>query len=164
MRLVFLVVFFPGTSFTVQWEKVILQDKPDEGEFTFQVTLLDTGDIIFVYKEIPITVKYIKDDKHPVKVGLSDAYIMDHIVVCMLIISYLCETDFDFKIFAVVRRKTIYEYHRIAFSKDDIGNWTSIYLTALPTCVTDTNCTSCLRKENIALEVSINIYFANRYE
>lgn len=59
-----------------------LQDKPEEGEFTFQLTLLDTGDIIFVYKDIPTIIEKIKDDQHPVKVGLSDAFIMDQTVFC----------------------------------------------------------------------------------
>lgn len=71
-----------GTACTVEWHRVALQDKPDEGEFTFQLTLLNTGDIIFVYKSIPTIIRNIRDDKHPVKVGLSDAFIMDQTVFC----------------------------------------------------------------------------------
>lgn len=71
-----------GTAFTVQWERVSLQDKPDGGEFTFQVTLVNNGDIIFVYKNVPLFIERIDDDHHPVKVGLSDAYIMDHTIFC----------------------------------------------------------------------------------
>lgn len=71
-----------GTAFTVQWEKVALQDKPKDGEFTFQVTLLKNGDIIFVYKEIPVVIDDIKDNNHPVKVGLSDAYVIDATIFC----------------------------------------------------------------------------------
>lgn len=71
-----------GTAFTVVWEKVVLQDKPEAGAFTFQVTLHQNGDIVFVYSVIPLTVELIEDRAHPVKVGLSDAYIMDRIVFC----------------------------------------------------------------------------------
>ena len=59
-----------------------LQDKPEAGPFTFQVTLLQNGDIIFVYKAIPVLVENIEDKEHPVKIGLSDAYMMDRTVFC----------------------------------------------------------------------------------
>lgn len=71
-----------GTAFTVEWEKVVLQDKPEAGAFTFQVTLHQNGDIVFVYSVIPLVVELIEDTMHPVKVGLSDAYIMDRTVFC----------------------------------------------------------------------------------
>lgn len=118
-----------GTAFTVEWEKVILHDKPDAGPFTFQVTLHQNGNIVFVYSVIPLMVKMIEDTAHPVKVGLSDAYIMDRIVF-------------------FVRRKTIYEYHRVNFNRQDIRNWTVIYLSALPTCLEIDNCKDCLTKLN----------------
>ncbi|ROT69495.1 putative plexin domain-containing protein 2 [Penaeus vannamei] len=69
-----------GTSFTVQWNNVLLKDHKDAGTFTFQVTLHETGDIVFIYKEIPLIVTSIGDDQHPVKVGLSDAYIVDRTI------------------------------------------------------------------------------------
>lgn len=52
----------------------------------------------------------------------------------------------------VVRRKTIYEYHRLQFTKEDIKNWTVIYLYALPTCVELKDCKSCLA-QSIGFEV-----------
>ncbi|KAJ4426310.1 hypothetical protein ANN_27124, partial [Periplaneta americana] len=114
-----------GTSFTVQWEKVLLQDKPESGDFTFQATLHNNGDIVFVYQNVPIVIENIQDDHHPVKVGLSDAYIIDRTIF-------------------FVRRKTIYEYHRVNFNRHDIKNWTVIVLHALPTCVDLKDCDSCL--------------------
>ena len=48
--------------------------------------------------------------------------------------------------FAVARRKTIYEYHRVSFDRAEIKNWTAIYLKALPTCLQMTNCKDCLTK------------------
>lgn len=91
-----------GTAFTVVWEKVVLQDKPDAGAFTFQVTLYQNGDIVFVYSVIPLMVEHIEDTAHPVKVGLSDAYIMDRIVFCEYLIL------FYFKDFIIINNnKTI---------------------------------------------------------
>ncbi|XP_031638689.1 plexin domain-containing protein 2 [Contarinia nasturtii] len=116
-----------GTAFTVIWEKVPLQDgatsKPPL--FTFSVTLYNTGDITFAYKEIPILIENIKDEKHPVKIGLSDAYIID-------------------KTIYFARRKTIYEYHRVNFPGQDIKNNTVIRMVALPTCLGFKDCASCL--------------------
>jgi len=79
---VFLCFLSSGTAFTVEWCKVVLQDKPTEGDFSFQVTLHKSGDIVFVYKNVPILIDKIKDDNHPVKVGLSDAYIIDRTIFC----------------------------------------------------------------------------------
>lgn len=74
-----------GTAFTVIWENVPLQEgsppKPLQ-LFTFSVTLYNTGDIAFAYKTIPIAIELIKDEKHPVKIGLSDAYIIDKTIYC----------------------------------------------------------------------------------
>ncbi|XP_054273220.1 plexin domain-containing protein 2 isoform X2 [Macrosteles quadrilineatus] len=120
--------FDNGTAFTVQWEKVVLQDKPNTGEFTFQATLHNTGDIVFVYQNVPVIIENIQDDQHPVKVGLSDAYIIDRTIF-------------------FVRRKTIYEYHRVNFKKEDIKNWTVIYLNALPTCMEKKDCHSCVSSQ-----------------
>lgn len=43
-----------------------------------------------------------------------------------------------------IRKKTIYEYHRVTFNRDEIKNWTVIYMKALPTCVNLNDCHSCL--------------------
>lgn len=70
-------ISFLGETFTVVWENVLLQDRPENGSFVFSATLNKSGDIVFAYKTIPIDIQQIYDDKHPVKVGLSDAYIID---------------------------------------------------------------------------------------
>ena len=101
------------THFIVQWSHVELQDQTPPGNFSFQVTLRNNGDIIFVYKEIPFPISKIPDSKHPVKVGFSDAYVIDRTVF-------------------FIRRKTIYEYHRADLKKENINNNTAIYFTALP--------------------------------
>lgn len=101
------------THFIVQWNNVQLQDQTPPGNFAFQVTLKNNGDIIFVYKAIPFPITQIPDSKHPVKVGFSDAYVIDRTVF-------------------FIRRKTIFEYHRADLKKENINNNTAIYFTALP--------------------------------
>lgn len=78
------------------WEKVALQDKPEVGTFTFATTLHKTGDIVFTYFSVPIEIEAIQDDKHPVKVGLSDAYIIDKYVFCKLLVRFLPYTLFTY--------------------------------------------------------------------
>lgn len=115
-----------GAVFTVLWENVLLQDRPDIGNFTFSVSLHSSGNIVFTYFSIPVQVETIQDDKHPVKIGLSDAYIID-------------------KTIFLTKRKTIYEYHRVNFDSQDIANNTIISLTANPTCHSLKDCTSCIQ-------------------
>ena len=67
---------FLDTSFHVYWERVFLQNKPEVGAFTFSASLYNSGDIVFAYYFLPIDIELIEDDKHPVKVGVSDAYII----------------------------------------------------------------------------------------
>ncbi|XP_055592747.1 plexin domain-containing protein 2 [Uranotaenia lowii] len=117
-----------GETFTVVWENVSLQDRPENGSFTFSATLKKSGDIVFAYRNIPIDITRIYDDKHPVKVGLSDAYIID-------------KTIFRTK------QKTIYEYHRINFGRAKVQNNTLITLSALPTCFSFKDCQSCISRD-----------------
>lgn len=112
-----------STMFVVQWENVLIKELPQEF-FTFQVSLFSNGDIVFVYKDLPISFNDLPDTHHPVKVGLSDAYVIDR-------------TAF------FIRKKTIYEYHRVELKKENILNNTAIYFTALPTCITLKDCESC---------------------
>lgn len=114
-----------GTAFTVLWENVRLQEHYDYGNFTFTTTLHKTGDIVFTYLSVPININAIQDDVHPVKVGLSDAYIMDKLVI-------------------FARRKTIYEYHRVNFESSYIQNGTIIYINSEPTCLDFKDCQSCV--------------------
>lgn len=73
---------YNNTAFVVQWSNVMLKDKNPDGKFTFQIILLDNGDIVFVYKDIPFSIDTIPDKSHPVKVGISDAYVIDKTVFC----------------------------------------------------------------------------------
>lgn len=116
-----------GTSLVVQWKDVQLKDNKPPGNFSFQVTLHKNGDIVFVYHTLPAPISSIPDEEHPVKVGISDAFVID-------------------KIAFFIRRKTIYDYHRLNLrdqSSMDIKSGTAVYLKALPTCNQFDGCEKC---------------------
>lgn len=117
--------FDDGTKLVVEWKDVYLQERENEGSFTFQVVLHNNGDIWFAYQTIPMDIALIKDEEHPVKVGLSDAYIIDRTIY-------------------FARRKTIYEYHRLNMKGHQIQNSTAIEFRALKTCNTHKDCQSCV--------------------
>uniref|UniRef100_A0A182WAX5 PSI domain-containing protein n=1 Tax=Anopheles minimus TaxID=112268 RepID=A0A182WAX5_9DIPT len=124
-------------TFIVVWENVILQDRPNNGTFTFSVTLNKSGDIVFAYKKIPISIQQIFENpltkNHPVKIGLSDAYIIDKTIMR-------------------TKQKTIYEYHRVNFGQTEVQNDTIITLSALPTCFSFKDCESCITHEGADFE------------
>merc|ERR1712226_982672 len=134
-----------GTTLVVEWGNVYLQGREGanskvEGPFTFQAILHNNGDIIFAYKTIPVSISLIADEEHPVKVGLSDAYIIERTIF-------------------FVRRKTIYEYHRVSMKDDPgisskISNETAIFLKALPRCNMKKNCEDCLSLKSSELDLN----------
>jgi hypothetical protein len=118
-------------SFTVEWRHVHLQDSQNKGPFTFQTTLYKNGTIVFAYREIPIPIREINDTMHPVKVGLSDAYIRDRTML-------------------FVKQKTIYEYDRVDlkdFESYKISNGTAIVFSPRPTCPSFKSCEECTKNE-----------------
>ncbi|KAG9273991.1 plexin domain-containing protein 2-like isoform X1 [Astyanax mexicanus] len=116
-----------GSALVVQWDHVYLQDASHLGSFTFQAALHSDGRITFAYKEIPTDINEISSVNHPVKVGLSDAFVVLH------------------KIQQIpdVRRRTIYEYHRVELLKSKITNRSSVEMLPLPTCLQFSSCDSC---------------------
>lgn len=114
-----------GDSLIVEWKDVYLQKREDDGLFTFQVILNRTGDIQFAYNKVPLNITTIHDEEHPVKVGLSDAYIIDRTIF-------------------FVRRKTIYEYHRVNMKNENISSHSAIVFKALFTCNQQKTCNDCL--------------------
>ncbi|XP_063730065.1 plexin domain-containing protein 2 isoform X2 [Eleginops maclovinus] len=126
------VIYFDnGTALVVQWDHVHLQDNYNLGSFTFQATLHNSGRIVFAYKEIPVDLSQISSVNHPVKVGLSDAFVVVH------------------KIQQIpnVRRRTIYEYHRVELTKTKITNSTAVEIMPLPTCLQFTSCGECISSQ-----------------
>ncbi|XP_037549868.1 plexin domain-containing protein 2 [Nematolebias whitei] len=126
------VIYFDnGTALVVQWDHVHLQDNYNLGSFTFQATLHNTGRIVFAYKEIPTGISQISSINHPVKVGLSDAFVVVH------------------KIQQIpnVRRRTIYEYHRVELTTARITSSTAVEITPLPICLQFNSCGSCVSSQ-----------------
>ncbi|XP_051985153.1 plexin domain-containing protein 2 [Xyrauchen texanus] len=117
-----------GTALVVQWDHVYIQDASYLGSFTFQTSLHNDGRIIFAYKKIPIDISQISPVNHPVKVGLSDAFVVLH------------------KIDQIpnLRRRTIYEYHRVELLKSKITNSTAVEMLPLPTCLQFSSCEMCV--------------------
>uniref|UniRef100_A0A8B9LN44 Plexin domain containing 2 n=1 Tax=Astyanax mexicanus TaxID=7994 RepID=A0A8B9LN44_ASTMX len=136
------VIYFDnGTALVVQWDHVHLQDSYNLGSFTFQATLHSDGRIIFAYKEVPIQIAKISSVNHPVKVGLSDAFVVVHRIQQV----------------PNVRRKTIYEYHRVELLKTKITNSTAVQMMPLPTCLQFTSCSTCM-----AAEINFNCSWCHR--
>uniref|UniRef100_A0A1A8I8S5 Plexin domain containing 1 n=2 Tax=Nothobranchius kuhntae TaxID=321403 RepID=A0A1A8I8S5_NOTKU len=117
-----------GEVFVVQWEQVRLPGKESKGAFTFQAALHKTGRITFSYQEIPLPLDVIGSAEHPVKVGLSDAF--------MIASSSPRSPE--------AAQRTIYEYHRIEVDMKRITSKSAIELTPLPTCLQHNSCELCL--------------------
>ncbi|KAI6187904.1 hypothetical protein M3Y98_00296100 [Aphelenchoides besseyi] len=116
------------TKMVIAWNNVRLRDNPRVGFFNFQVHLWSSGDIWFVYKDIPVEVKDISDAHHPCKLGISDAYLFNH--------------RFGDKSSTQMKR-VIHEYHRIQVPVSSVTSNTVVILKALPTCLQYTDCQSC---------------------
>ncbi|XP_063077813.1 plexin domain-containing protein 1 [Engraulis encrasicolus] len=117
-----------GEVFVVQWDKVRIQGREADGPFTFQTALHSNGTIVFGYRDVPLRVEQINSTEHPVKVGLSDAF--------MALPTTAQPTD--------SKRRTIYEYHRVEIDTTKIINRSAFVFTLLPTCLQHTSCNLCL--------------------
>ncbi|XP_076601247.1 plexin domain-containing protein 2 [Chaetodon auriga] len=123
--------FDNGTALVVQWNRIHLQDNISLGPFTFQAVLHSDGRIVFSYKEVPIDISDISTENHPVKVGLSDAFVVLH----------------DIEQIPNVRRRTIYEYHKVDILKSKISNSTAVEMLPLPTCLQFSSCGPCVTSQ-----------------
>ncbi|XP_051990432.1 plexin domain-containing protein 2-like [Xyrauchen texanus] len=132
-----------GTALVVQWDQVYLQDASHLGSFTFQTILHNDGRIIFAYKKIPIDISKISPVNHPVKVGLSDAFVVLHKIDQL----------------PNVRRRTIYEYHRVELLKSKITNSTAVKMLPLPTCLQFSSCEMC-----VTAYIGFNCSWCNRLQ
>ncbi|XP_026020083.1 plexin domain-containing protein 1-like [Astatotilapia calliptera] len=117
-----------GEVFVVQWEHVRIPGKESVGGFTFQVALYKTGTITFSYRDIPLSVDVISSAEHPVKAGLSDAF---------MVMSPSSQS-------ADLPRQMIYEYHRVEIDVTKITNYSAVEFTPLPTCLLHDSCELCL--------------------
>ncbi|XP_008312356.1 plexin domain-containing protein 1-like isoform X2 [Cynoglossus semilaevis] len=118
-----------GNLFVVQWDNVRLKDREAEGAFTFQAALHQNGTITFGYRDVPVSVEKMNSTEHPVKVGLSDAF--------MALLSSSQPSD-------EANRRTIYEYHRVEINISKIVSQSAFEFTPLPTCLQHKSCELCL--------------------
>lgn len=117
-----------GNLFVVQWDNVRLHNQADEGPFIFQAVLHRNGSIVFNYREIPMTIEKIDANGHPVKIGLSEAFMVP-------LQSKSPERGEQF---------TIYEYHRVEINFTKIVSSSAFVFTPLPTCLQHKTCDVCL--------------------
>ncbi|GFO14764.1 plexin domain-containing protein 2, partial [Plakobranchus ocellatus] len=122
-------------QFIVEWRDVVLKDQNSTGKFSFQAILKDDSSITFVYKTVPVEVSQISSDQHPVKIGLSDAYYND---------TYLPQFN--------VKKRTIYEYHKVVVPTNTIMSGTVVVLKSLPTCNRLNDCDSCTMHTNVSFD------------
>ncbi|XP_062994758.1 plexin domain-containing protein 1 [Elgaria multicarinata webbii] len=120
--------FDNGTIFVVQWDQVYLEGKEDRGSFIFQAALHSDGRIVFGYKDIPMSVLEISAAQHPVKAGLSDAF--------MILNSSPAVPE--------SHRRTIYEYHRVELDTSKIASASAVEFVPLPTCLQHQSCEACM--------------------
>ncbi|XP_029429095.1 plexin domain-containing protein 1 isoform X4 [Rhinatrema bivittatum] len=113
--------FDNGTVFVVQWDHVHLQERESIGSFTFQAILFQDGRIVFGYKEIPIAVEEISPVQHPVKAGISDAF---------MILNPSPDVPES-------HRRTIYEYHRVELDTNKISSVSAVEFIPLPRMFSD---------------------------
>uniref|UniRef100_A0A452Q9N2 Plexin domain containing 2 n=1 Tax=Ursus americanus TaxID=9643 RepID=A0A452Q9N2_URSAM len=111
--------FDNGTALVVQWDHVHLQDNYNLGSFTFQATLLMDGRIIFGYKEVSN----------------------------VLLMSFPLDLDLSLSFSPNVRRRTIYEYHRVELQMSKITNISAVEMTPLPTCLQFNGCGPCVSSQ-----------------
>uniref|UniRef100_A0A8C7WW42 Plexin domain containing 1 n=1 Tax=Oryzias sinensis TaxID=183150 RepID=A0A8C7WW42_9TELE len=111
-----------GEVFVVQWGNVRLSGRESEGAFTFQAALYRTGTITFSYQEIPLSLDTMGSAEHPIKVGLSDAFMV---------------TPSSPQSPA----QQIYEYHRAEIDITKITSYSAVEFTPLPCKL---NCELCL--------------------
>uniref|UniRef100_UPI0037E9AE6E plexin domain-containing protein 1-like n=1 Tax=Semicossyphus pulcher TaxID=241346 RepID=UPI0037E9AE6E len=118
-----------GNLFVVQWDNVTLNGQTAEGAFTFQAALHKNGTIIFNYRNIPMSLDKIDVAGHPVKVGLSEAFMLP------------LQSP---KPSGEAEQFTIYEYHRVEINFTKIVSGSAFEFTPLPTCRQHTTCEPCL--------------------
>ncbi|RUS91581.1 hypothetical protein EGW08_000696 [Elysia chlorotica] len=122
-------------QFIVEWRDVVLKDQNSTGKFRFQAILKEDSSITFVYKTIPFAVSNISSEQHPVKIGLSDAYYND---------TYLPAFN--------VKKRTIYEYHKVNVPSNTIMSGTVVVLKSLPTCNRLDSCDTCTKHLNVSFD------------
>lgn len=89
--------------------------------------------------QVPVDIRDITSEDHPVKVGLSDAFVVLHEMEQipskgMVVVSVRPLRRPPPHSFSVpdVRRRTIYEYHKVDILKSQISSCTAVEMLPLP--------------------------------
>ncbi|KPP59906.1 hypothetical protein Z043_122134, partial [Scleropages formosus] len=90
--------------------------------------VIETPLSLFLPNQVPLAVEEINSAEHPVKVGLSDAF--------MALVNTPRSPE--------ARRRTIYEYHRVEVDTTKITNHSAFEFSPLPTCLQHRSCELCL--------------------
>ncbi|XP_031556521.1 plexin domain-containing protein 1-like isoform X2 [Actinia tenebrosa] len=127
--------FSNATQFTVQWTNLHLSNKEEAGPFTFQASLYKDGRIKFAYKLIPLTPSEVLEknplaSKHPVRVGISDAFF-----------GYRTYYAVQYKRWIKVR--VFYIYHKVDKIKDIKSNGSELLLFPVKNCIAAKSCEEC---------------------
>ena len=111
--------------FITQWSNLYLETNKDAGTFTFQVQLKPNGDILFVYKKIPLSVEATSKQSYESFYGIADGFILNTSSVLSL-----------------------YNYHSVSLPINEQLEGSVYVLTPLENCVSadtsqECNVTSC---------------------
>ncbi|XP_028404565.1 plexin domain-containing protein 2-like [Dendronephthya gigantea] len=127
-----------GDRFTVEWKNLKLQNQ-QAGTFSFQCSVLKNGTIIFAYKNIPVAVSKIKNNTFPVRVGLSDSYVVRYVRYGLFFIEGKFYTRIIYYIY--------YRYHQIKLGKELAKSGSAFVMTPLPNCIMYKSCDSCMNSK-----------------
>ncbi|XP_061413672.1 plexin domain-containing protein 1-like isoform X3 [Lethenteron reissneri] len=120
--------FDNGSVMVVEWRNVRLQNDSRGASFTFQVSLHRSGTIVFAYRQVPVPIASLATARHPVRVGLSDAFTV---------------TPPD-----AARpgwsRRVLYEYERVMLDVSLVRSGAAIQFLPLPMCQQLRSCAECV--------------------
>uniref|UniRef100_A0A1I8EEH2 PSI domain-containing protein n=2 Tax=Wuchereria bancrofti TaxID=6293 RepID=A0A1I8EEH2_WUCBA len=118
-----------GEKFVIEWRNLQLREQRS-GKWLLHFSRISTQERRYL---VPIPVTNISDSHHPVKIGMSDAYLFHHSVH-----NPLAPISQPPSI-----KRVIYEYHRIEVKPSLIVSNTIVILKAQPTCIQYQSCEEC---------------------
>ena len=129
-------IYDDGQKFMAQWESIYEGGANKSQSFTFQVTLLKNGTIIFAYKTIPYSLNDFISKDFPPKIGLSDGFVLTEY--------------YNVMVNGVLLRipvRTVYKYHTVSLEKGIIKSNSAFILTPVLNCVQASSCEACFDAE-----------------
>ncbi len=105
-------------SLTVQWSNMSVIEHPENGNFSFQVTLHEDGEICFVFIQVHNLNNFSPSGVYDREVvsGISDAF---------------------------MKGRQVYKYHELNVPQDDIEDGTVVIFRPLPSCKSYSSCQEC---------------------